>query len=114
MIVGGASFSTPTLPFRPVDSPFSTSTPSSNLARSSLFFTPICEGCALLHRSAAHLASFQSLPHSLCVYPGWHPERSSNSAGFPQPSNQLAQSLAGRTLQRSVRFLSFLHARPKR
>jgi len=29
---------------------------------------------ALLHQSERHLVSFQSLPHSLRVYPGWHLE----------------------------------------
>jgi hypothetical protein len=36
------------------------------------------KGCALfypdprgVHQSVTHPASFQSLPHSLCVYPGW-------------------------------------------
>src|ERR1700676_294960 len=37
---------------------------------------------ALLHQSEAHLVSFQSLPHSLCVYPGWHPERFLNPSTF--------------------------------
>ena len=30
---------------------------------------------ALLQQSAEHLFSFQSLAHSLCVYPGWRLER---------------------------------------
>jgi hypothetical protein len=30
---------------------------------------------ALLRLSESHLLFFQSPSHSLCVYPGWHPER---------------------------------------
>jgi hypothetical protein len=51
------------------------------------------KGCALfypdprgVHQSVTHPASFQSLPHSLCVYPGWHQERSS----FPALGFQLS------------------------
>jgi hypothetical protein len=42
MIVGGPFFCTPTLPFRPADSPFFASNPSSKLALPSLFSCPAC------------------------------------------------------------------------
>jgi hypothetical protein len=42
-------------------------------ANSSLFFT-------LLHQTASHPLLFQSVAHSLCVYPGWHPEHFLNSS----------------------------------
>jgi len=42
---------------------------TSSRALSSLFFT-------LLHQTESHPLTFQSLAHSLCVYPGCHPERS--------------------------------------
>jgi hypothetical protein len=41
---------------------------SSNYALNPLF-------CALLHQSESYLLTVQLLAHSLCVYPGWHPER---------------------------------------
>jgi hypothetical protein len=41
-------------------------------SRSSLFG-------ALLHQSETHPLPFQPFAHSLCVYPGWRPERSPNS-----------------------------------
>jgi hypothetical protein len=44
---------------------------------SSLFPALSREGCALLHQSEAHSLPFQPVAHSLCVYPGWHPEHSS-------------------------------------
>jgi hypothetical protein len=46
-----------------------------DLSTSSLLPDLSPEGCALLHQSEAHLLLFQSLPHSLRVYPGWHQER---------------------------------------
>jgi len=41
----------------------------------SLLLALSCEGCALLHQSESYLLTVQLLAHSLCVYPGWHPER---------------------------------------
>jgi hypothetical protein len=47
---------------------FDLATRHSSLATSPVFFT-------LLHQSESHPLNFQSFPHSLCVYPGWYPER---------------------------------------
>ena len=66
---------------------------------SSLFLALSLEGCTLLHQSEVHLLYFQSLLHSLCVYPGWRPERFLRFwSGSPQPSNlrpfQLSNALS--------------------
>ena len=48
----------------------------------SLFFTPICEGCTLVHKSEAHPLTFQSLAHSVQKHRGCHQEHSPNSSSF--------------------------------
>jgi hypothetical protein len=64
---------------------------TSSRALSSLFFT-------LLHQTESHPLTFQSLAHSLCVYPGCrHPERSPFSPDFlavPFSSSTLNLELA--------------------
>ena len=57
-------------------------TPLRSISNSSLFLALSREGIALLHQSESHPLPFQPLAHSLCVYPGWHPDRSSISTGF--------------------------------
>jgi hypothetical protein len=47
----------------------------SGFTLTSLLLALSCEGSALLHQSERHPLPFQSVPHSLCVYPGCHPPR---------------------------------------
>src|SRR5882724_3450415 len=52
------------------------------------------EGFTLLHPCAAHLLSFQSSTHSLCVYPEWHQERfSCHSPNHDLPLTPLEATL---------------------
>jgi len=69
------------------------------LAHSSALF------CALLHNSERHPLFFQSSPHSLRVYPGWHSERSSFSCSSPVPGHSFtlpARQPLGGSLERPL------------
>ena len=75
-----------------------------NFARSSpqILHTLASLFCALLHGSETHLLFFQSSPHSLRVYPGWHQER----FPFPPPTHQSPLSPAESALTDELRVLT--------